>query len=467
MRLQPFSGSYARALTVVPIAITMAVALTACDSDSNNGDNPPDATPHSHAPIVFVHGTAGSASQYQTQAMRFSSNGYPDAAISAYEYSTAGELAIGRALTGGLSESLDEHVDAALAQSEADQAYLVCHSLGTAVCGHYLAGDSTRTSKIAGYVALDGATGENCPGEVPCLGVFGDGNPDARLGDTNAHFPNESHVEVATSAASFAAQYEFITGEAPETTDIVAAEDIAQVSGRAVYFPANDGAAGTSLSIWAVDGATGHRNASEPLARFEIGEDGRFGPVELDPGAHYEFHLQRPERSDHHFYRQPILRDSQFVRLNTSPAGSEIEQHTHIDANHVTLVVSRDSEWWTDRDDGSADVLEVGTTSPRRTDQPAVNVLTPAMGNGDIGIHIHDTAENPGETTGGLIEWFDEQPFQTGIDVFMPAAEQPDGTVTLTSTPRGDSGRQQIIAVPNWPSDNHRVTVIFNDFVQD
>src|SRR5690625_1854356 len=302
MRLRFTLGSYTHALMTLTFVTGMALALSACDSSSSNPSNP-DPEPQAHAPIIFVHGTAGSASQYQTQAMRFSSNGYPDEAISAYEYSTAGLLAIGEAYSGALSEFLDAHVDQVLAQSEKDQAYLVCHSLGTAVCGHYLAGDADRAAKIAGYIALDGATGETCPGDVPCLGVFGDRNVGAQLGDNNAHFPNESHVEVATSAASFAAQYEFITGEAPETTDVVTADDTAQVSGRAVYFPANSGAEGTTLSIWPVEAATGHRSASEPVAEFTIGEDGRFGPVALSPNGHYEFHLERPGRSNHHFYR--------------------------------------------------------------------------------------------------------------------------------------------------------------------
>src|SRR5690554_5370999 len=151
MRLRFISGSYTHALTTLSFVTGMALALSACDSSSSNSSKPnPEPELHAEAPIIFVHGTAGSASQYQTQAMRFSSNGYPDRAISAYEYSTAGELAVIRAFTGGLSESLDAHVDQVLAQSEKDQAYLVCHSLGTAVCGHYLAGDVDRAAKIAG-----------------------------------------------------------------------------------------------------------------------------------------------------------------------------------------------------------------------------------------------------------------------------------------------------------------------------
>ena len=39
-----------------------------------------------HVPIVFVHGNTGSAQQFETNAMRFTSNGYDDADLFAYEY---------------------------------------------------------------------------------------------------------------------------------------------------------------------------------------------------------------------------------------------------------------------------------------------------------------------------------------------------------------------------------------------
>ena len=70
----------------------------------------------------------------------------------------------------------------------------------------------------------------------------------------------QTHVQVATSAESFAAQYEFFTGEAPETT-LVLPEPPGQVqiSGRAVEFPQNIGAAGATLEIWEVDSKTGAR----------------------------------------------------------------------------------------------------------------------------------------------------------------------------------------------------------------
>jgi triacylglycerol esterase/lipase EstA (alpha/beta hydrolase family) len=40
-------------------------------------------------PIVFVHGAAGSAAQYETQARRLAGNGYPARYVRAFEYDSS------------------------------------------------------------------------------------------------------------------------------------------------------------------------------------------------------------------------------------------------------------------------------------------------------------------------------------------------------------------------------------------
>jgi hypothetical protein len=40
-------------------------------------------------PVIFVHGSSGSAIQFETQAMRFTSNGYPQQLLFAFEYDTS------------------------------------------------------------------------------------------------------------------------------------------------------------------------------------------------------------------------------------------------------------------------------------------------------------------------------------------------------------------------------------------
>ncbi|MCO5786342.1 alpha/beta hydrolase [Pseudomonas sp. G11-1] len=423
----------------------------------------PDIDEDRILPVIFVHGTAGSASQYQTQAMRFASNGYPEDHVVAYEYSTAGAVEINRALTGGLSGDLDGFVDNVLAEFGADQVYLACHSLGTAVCGYYVA-NPDREAKVAGYVAIDGATGESCPGDSNCMGLFVDET--RRLGEVNAYVPDETHVQAATSEASFAAQFEFFTGVEPVRTEILPQRDEVEIAGRAVYFPANTGAAGTTLQVWEIDPDTGERLEAAPLDTFSITANGNWGPVTLDPTAYYEFQLLRPGRSEHHFYRQPLIRNSALVRLNTSQAGSVIEENTNASDDHASLVISRDMEWWGDRGTDN-DLLEISTTSLLWGDQPAVNIIDPAIGSRNIGIHVHDDEATPAVTTGDPLPYFPEQPFQWGVDVYMPASTPADGVISVVSTPRGDTDNKQTLNVPNLPSSQHRISLTFNDYVQD
>ena len=447
-----------------------AVLLSGCFDGSGSssgrgllpGPDMPDIPEERIRPLIFVHGLAGSASQYQTQAMRFASNGYPDDHILAFEYSTAGLPAIGQAANGELSPGLDAFIDDAMEELDAEQVYLSCHSLGTRVCGHYLSAPE-RAAKVAGYIAIDGLTAESCPGDSNCMGIFV--NEASRMGTVNTHLPDETHVQVATSEASFAAQFEFLTGTEPERVRILAQRGEVDISGRAVYFPANAGAAGTRLQIWEVDADSGARLDSDPIAAFDIGSDGRWGPARLDPDAHYEFLLLRPGRADHHFYRQPLIRDSHLVRLNTSPAGSEIELNTNVSDDHAALVITRDMEWWGDRG-ADTDILEISTDSGSG-DQAAVDIITPAMGNGSIGIHVHDDSASPLLTTGLPLPYFSDQPFQEGVDVYMPAATPPNGVISVVSTPRGDSAMQQVLNVPNWASSGHRISLIFNDYQQD
>ncbi|QIT56990.1 hypothetical protein HC341_18380 [Aquisalimonas sp. 2447] len=49
----------------------------------------------------------------------------------------------------------------------------------------------------------------------------------------------------------------------------------------------------------------------------------------------------------------------------------------------------------------------------------------------------------------------------------MPATTPPDGTISLVSQPRGDADNPQEINVPNWASSEHRVSVIFNDYLTE
>lgn len=390
-------------------------------------------------PIVFVHGFAGSAQQYESQAMRFAANGYPLDQIRAFEHDGAGMDITGYA------NGLAGFIDTTLAETGASQVYLVGHSRGTFVSSTYL-GAPDRAAKVAKYVALDGQPCPDTP--VPCSAL------------TRDTFPGQGHVEVATSPESFAAQFEFLTGSAPTTTDIEPAATPVTIRGRAVNFPQNTGRAGATLEVWEVDRATGQRVDDEPELTTVLDPDGGFGPLQVSPARRYEYALRSADSTVvHHIYLQNHLADSDFVRLLSSPADGPTRQNTNQAASHVAVIAMRMREWYAEGD--ARDVLDVSHNGGE-----AIDVLQPFVGNATIGLHLHDDVASPGVSSLAPLPYFSTQPFQSGIDVAMVAVPTADGVITLRNLPRGDATKPQVFNIPNWPSDQHIVSVLYSDAPQ-
>lgn len=390
-------------------------------------------------PIVFVHGFAGSAQQFESQAMRFVANGYAPERIVAYDHDGSG-MDI-EAYTAGLAEV----VDGTLERFSVEQVYLVGHSRGTFVSSEYLAAPE-RAAKVAKYVALDGRP---CVETVACVAI------------TRATLPGQAHVEVATSPESFVAQFEFLVGATPAVVDLEVQRGPVEVSGRAVNFPLNTGRSGATLNVYELVSATGQRRTPTAIHSEVLGEEGTFGPIVLGAGAHYEYDLVSPDSEVvHHLYPQPSLRSSQWMRLLTSTPEGTTRLNTNTGDAHTSLIAMRMREWYGDGD--SADSLTVSTDGGE-----PVEVITDFVANGAIGLHLHDDALTPGVSTLGPLEFFAAQPFQSGIDVFIPASPGGSGTVTVTNLPRGDDSRPQVLNVPRWPSSGHAISVVFSDWPVD
>ena len=58
-------------------------------------------------PMIFVHGFTGSAQQYEWQAMRFSSNGYPKEYLNAFEYDSPNYSKTAAAVLAALDVRID------------------------------------------------------------------------------------------------------------------------------------------------------------------------------------------------------------------------------------------------------------------------------------------------------------------------------------------------------------------------
>ena len=119
-------------------------------------------------------------------------------------------------------QQIDDAIAGLKQRTGKSQVDVVAHSLGTSVMYDYLTNGAwppsgARTSRTT---STSTARAEN-PG-VPTLAVWaGRGTPGRNMaGAQNVTVPNQTHVQACTSAESFVAYYEFLTGS-PPANDIV------------------------------------------------------------------------------------------------------------------------------------------------------------------------------------------------------------------------------------------------------
>jgi hypothetical protein len=433
-----------RKLFVLAAAALLAVTLPAI---------PAHAQPDQPAlrPVVFVHGGAGSGLQFQTQAKRLASNGYPAEIIEAHDYDST----FVTETLGQVHARLDERIARLLAETGADKVDLLGHSLGTFVSQAYLA-TPARAATVAHYVNLDGGTAAAPPGGVSTLAVWGEGNPAREIvGATNVYFGNQSHTQVVTSPETFREIYMFFTGGAPATTEIrPEPPGHVTVSGRAVLFPTNVGVEGARVDVYVLNPLTGARRPGPPVVTFEIPADGSFGPFQALSLARYEFALVREGAATHHFYYQPFRRTDRLVRLLTGVPGQGLDAQTEKSDQHTNLVISRNKEWWGDQGDGSDELLVNGQNILNAANSPRTKRV--------IGIFAYDANVDQTTDLTAPIPFFFSQIFITGMDVYIPAAPANGGVALVTA--RSRTGGVQAVNVPNWPSSGHRISIQFNDY---
>jgi pimeloyl-ACP methyl ester carboxylesterase len=406
-------------------------------------------------PIIFVHGGSGSASQFESQAMRFTSNGYPHRYITALEYDSS---SIGDILPQVLAE-LDALIAELQASTGREQVDLLGHSLGTFVSQTYLA-TPARAANVAHYVNIDGASAPAPPGGVPTLALWAGAAPPigSITGAINVTLPDQEHVESATSAESFFEMYHFFRGEAPATTDIVP-EPPGQVTieGRADFFPENTGVDGATLEIWEVDADTGFRQGNEPVATRQIDATGNWGPIdEVKGGRHYEFALLREGEIDVRYFYEPFLRSDHLVRLNL---GEGLAPFIDSSDDHVAVTVLRNKEFCGDLGAGSDVLLVDGTDVINTTTAPCVSI-----GGSAAAFFVFDDFSDGVSNVTSIPFPFAFLSFLTATDLFIPT--DPPGTVSVVTDPRNGIGVPRTVNVPNVPSTEARLVIQSNDFEQ-
>jgi len=412
-----------------------------------------EAKPKSAAkpvPVIFVHGNSGSAQLFESNAMRFTSNGYPHGRLFVYEYDTSPGVSNDPAVA-----NLDGFIADVKAKTGADKVDVLAHSRGTSVMHTFLE-TPARADQVRRYVNFDGRTSATEPGGVPTLAVWGEGDPTREIGGAeNVYFPEKAHTEVTTSSAAFSDVYEFLNGKDPKTNKVLP-EPPGQVTvaGRSAVLPPNEGYEGATLKIFRVGAGTGAR-IGDPRYVKTLGADGSFGPIKLNGRKRYEFEVSKAGQSTIHNYPEPFERDDHFYRVLTAPL---LIPFFETGPNHVLIAVTRMRELWGDQVDPALnDKLEFNGN----------NVLTPAIApraRRVIALFNFDKGSDGVTDTSAPLFPFSVIAFLSGVDNYLPASPDASGTIAVKETMRDPGGHQTTTNVPDWPSSEHIVSVYFKDY---
>jgi uncharacterized repeat protein (TIGR01451 family) len=412
-----------------------------------------EAQAFEHNPILFVHGIEGSGAQFESQKMRFISNGYPADWFDEVDYNST--RAVGD--RSEVHHQIDDAIAGLQQRTGKSQVDVVAHSLGTTVMNAYLT-DSTlgarRRANIGRYINVDGQA--NNPG-VPTLAVWaGRGTPGRNMaGAQNVTVPNQTHVQVCTSEESFVEYYKFLTGRQPASAAIVQESGAIEVAGKALNFPENTGALGSTVEIWPVDD-NGQRIGTSPLHSIPINDNsaggGKWGPLTVQAGQRYEFTLVRADLQQLHIYREPFPRSDYTVRLLQSVA---VEQAAGNRPGSSSGVHIRYKELWGNQGSENDQLLIDG-----------LNICTPTLcpiSKQVNAFFVYDVNRDGQTDLSQPDPTFNSLPFITGADVFMRATSPPDDAISFELTSRG-TGPVRTLNIPNWEAVFDGWSVQWNDF---
>ncbi len=295
--------------------------LPDCPTLGNGNGNGTGECDKSKLPVVMVHGFLASGDTYANQAMRFLANDLCDDYVYAFDWNTLNQ-------GGGDNNAilLDEFIDNVLEVTGAAQVNLAGHSAGGGLGYTYLS-NATRAAKVNAYAhvgsgAQDGAAGPN--EDVPTINIW---SPDDLIvqsadinGAENVMLPGLDHYEIATSAPTFEAMYNFFYGEMPSTSTLIPESNV-DVSGRVLTLGENEPRAGATVRIFEVDSETGFRISSNPDHTVTADNNGHWGPVSVTPNTNYEFEVTTAVPGDRRifYYREGFVRSNPLVYLRTLP----------------------------------------------------------------------------------------------------------------------------------------------------
>jgi hypothetical protein len=472
----------------IPLFIPVSCLLfaAACSSDSKTGKNGNPATGNdagkdsggggtdalcpvvvkdadcdkTRRPFVFVHGTYGSGDNFAHVAALMASNGYCADRIVAVEYDSLGDFP-GNACTDAGAKQGCGKIDAVINKVLADnptftQVDLAGHSQGTAHCGTYLS-DPANAKKVAHYINFSGSPNVGAVQTLSLSSMHDLGNTTHHAIGTNVTeftLQDEDHFAVAASTRSFVQVYKYLVGNDPQYQEVQCGEDPVTIEGLSETFGDNVPVTG-KLEIREL-GTASPRSEGTQVPVDSSDPTGHFGPVQLKRNVPYEFKgYDSTGKLIGYQYFTPFKRSNRLVRLLT-PSNNTLIAAASTDnivrgPNHVALVAR-----WA----GGAFRQDLGASLKIDGNEvlTADNAGTPAIAttNGVVGLFMYDANQNM-KSDLGLVA---SGPFIAFTDVFMDARTPELMKVDFVAGSE-DAKVIESVQIPNWPSSDAEVLVMF------
>ncbi|MBP6730529.1 MAG: alpha/beta fold hydrolase [Chitinophagales bacterium] len=300
------------------MVLLLAAGCKKDKDDTTNTPKPDDPCKKLH-PVVFIHGFLASGDTWANQVMRFTSNGYCDNLLYAYDWNSVGG--------GNDQAALNTFIDTILARTGATQVDLVGHSAGGGY-GYAYCEDTTRAKKVAHYVHI-GSSAQTSPAgvndEVPTLNISSAYDAVAGstsiTGATNVTLAGADHYQVATGAEAFAEMYKFFNGGTAPANTAITAQSTITVSGKAVTLGENSPIDGGTIHIYEVNPDNGSRLNASPDFTLTTTALGTWGPQAIKINTKYEFEIISNRSGDRiiHYYREAFTHTNPLVYLRTIP----------------------------------------------------------------------------------------------------------------------------------------------------
>jgi pimeloyl-ACP methyl ester carboxylesterase len=332
--------------------------------------SPPTEIP----PILFVHGNGDHAALWITTLWRMESNGVPRERMFAINFTDPLARNDDTVAQAGRSSTEDQRRELAAAiaalkqRTGASRVALVGNSRGGNPIRSYIknggSGDVSHAVLCGvpnhGVYAWDANLGNEFNGRGPFLSGLNEGESEvtpgpawltlrsdgidkyaqadgrfigkpgvptnvsadgpALKGATNLVLGPVDHRETAYHPRAFREIFKFIAGREPGRLEIVPEAEV-KLSGLVTGTPGgvqtNRPVAGATVDVFRVAPDTGMRIGAA-IHSSQTGDDGRWGPAQVDPSWPLEIVLTSKDQPTTHFYRSPFPRSSNIVHLRAA-----------------------------------------------------------------------------------------------------------------------------------------------------